>query len=447
LAALVGELNRSSADRVTLVVRQLVDRDRASYHAWMKEELMDFRLTLEEEAFQKEFDAWLERNLPEGWDPSQYRLEDSWQEKAQMHREFQKTLYDGGYAGMNYPTAYGGQGKTLMEEVLVLETIASTCIELWLTGIITHGMAAPTILIWGNEEQKREFLPKCLDGTHIWCQGFSEPNAGSDVVNVSTRAVRENGHYVVNGQKIWTSFANIADYCILLVRTDTDSPKHKGLSYLLMDMTLPGIEVRPIRQITGEADFNEVFLEDVRVPAEMLVGTEGQGWKIAITTLMFERAVGDAVMAGAFLRNVHNMIEMAGHIKRSGKPVIHDPIFRQQLAQAFIEVMVLKHHGYRGLSQLLKGGVPGPEGSIGKLLWSETNQKICEFAMEMQGPYSQIMHGSPWAVQGGIWQYLFLRSKGNTIEAGTSEIQRNIIGERVLNLPKDMSRASRQDGS
>jgi alkylation response protein AidB-like acyl-CoA dehydrogenase len=176
----------------------------------------------------------------------------------------------------------------------------------------------------------------------------------------------------------------------------------------------------------------------------MIVGQEGQGWRIAITTLMFERAVGDTVMAGWYLRNIRNLVSMARHTKRSGKPVIMDPVHRQQLAQAYIEVMVLKYHGYRSLSQLLKGGMPGPEGSIGKLLWSESNQRICESAMQMQGPYGQITRGSPWAVQDGMWQHFFLRSKGNTIEAGTSEIQRNIIGERVLGLPKDVSRATRQ---
>jgi alkylation response protein AidB-like acyl-CoA dehydrogenase len=407
---------------------------------------MDFRLSPAEEAFKKEFVSWLEISLPKDWNKTRYNIVDSWDEKARMHREFQRKLYEAGYEGLHVPREYGGQGRSLMEQVVVLETIASTCIELKIPGIITFGMAAPTILVCGTEQQKREFLPKAMDGTHIWCQGFSEPNAGSDVVNVSTRAIRDNRHYIVNGQKIWTSFAHIADYCILLVRTDTTVAKHKGLSYLLLDMKTPGVEVRPIKQITGECEFNEVFLEDVRVPAENLVGQEGQGWRIAITTLMFERAVGDAVMAGFYFRNFRNMIDMARHTKRSGKPVILDPVFRQQLAQSYIEVMILRYHGYRSLSQLLAGGVPGPEGSIGKLLWSESNQRICEWAMQMLGPYGQIRRGSPWAVQDGMWPYMFLRSKGNTIEAGTSEIQRNIIGERVMGLPKDATRVSRQEG-
>ena len=405
---------------------------------------MDYRLDRKQEAFRKKFVAWLEKNLPEGWDPSRYRNYDSGEARARAYRDFQRRLFEAGYAAMHYPKEYGGQGKTLMEEIIVLQTLSYTCMELKMPGGVTHGMAAPTILHCGNEEQKRKYLPKIMDGTHIWCQGFSEPNAGSDVANVSTRAVKKNGHYVVNGQKVWTSVAHLSDYCILLVRTDPNVAKHKGLSYLLLDMKLPGVEVRPTTQITGEADFNELFFDDVHVPEEMLVGQEGQGWMIAITTLMFERVVGDALMASAFEKNMERMVALAKETKRSGKPVIEDPVFRQQLAQGFIEVMVLKYHGLRNLSAQIQGGIPGPEGSIGKLLWSEPNQRICENAVAMQGPSSQIMRGSPWSVQDGFWQYGFLRSKGNTIEAGTSEVQRNIIGERCLDLPKDISRAARQ---
>lgn len=405
---------------------------------------MDFRFTADEEGFRSEFIAWLEKTVPADHARKPYRMLGKAQDWARAHRDFQKALFDGGYSGMHYPKEYGGRGEKLSLEVIVLETIAQKCVELRTPGVITFGMAAPTILICGTEEQKREFLPKILDGTHIWCQGFSEPNAGSDVANVSTRAVKKNGQYIVSGQKTWTSFAHIADYCILLVRTDPGAKKHKGLSYLLMDMKSPGVEVRPIRQLTGEAEFNEVYMEDVRVPVEMRIGAEGEGWRVAITTLMFERAIGDATMAAVFLGNISRMIDMAKQVKRSGRPVIQDPLFRQHLAQAYIDVMALKYHGYRNLSQLFGGGIPGPEGSIGKLLWSESNQRICEAALLMQGALGQVMWGSPHAVQAGRWQFDYLRSKGNTIEAGTSEVQRNIIAERVLGLPKDLSRADKQ---
>ena len=252
---------------------------------------MDFRFTPEQEVFRQEFVSWLEKNLPDGWDPSRYRNYDSTAEWARAYKDFQRRLFEAGYAGLHYPKEYGGQGKTLMEEVIVLQTLAATCLELRAPGVITFGMAAPTLFTCGSEEQKRKFLPKILDGTHIWCQAFSEPNAGSDVANVSTRAVRDKGHYTVNGQKVWISFAHLADYCIMLVRTDPSVKKHKGLSYLLLDMKSPGVQVKPITQITGQEEFNEVFMEDVRVPEEMLVGKEGDGWGIAITTLMFERVV------------------------------------------------------------------------------------------------------------------------------------------------------------
>jgi len=306
-------------------------------------------------------------------------------------------------------------------------------------GAVTHAMAVPTIFHCGTGKQKSDLIPKILDGTHLWCQGFSEPDAGSDVANLSTLAIRDGDHYVVNGQKVWTSVGHLADYCMLVVRTDPDSRKHKGLSYLLVDMSLPGVDARPMRQITGESEFNEVFFDNVRVPVDMRVGEEGKGWMIAITTLMFERVMGDVLMGSAYEKAMERMVQMAWKTKKSGRPVIEDPVYRQQLAQSYIEVMVLKYHGIRNISNELKGGTPGPEGSIGKLLWSEPNQRIMEIAIGLQGPGSQVT-GGPWAVDRGNWQYGFLRSKGNTIEAGTSEIQRNIIGERVLGLPKDASR-------
>jgi alkylation response protein AidB-like acyl-CoA dehydrogenase len=402
---------------------------------------MDFRLTPEQQEFRNEFKSWLEKNLPEGWDPNRNRNFETHEELKQAYKDFQKRLSDAGYVAMHYPKEYGGQGKTLMEETIVLQVLSTTCIELRSPGIVTHGMAVPVLFTCGTEEQKKAYLPKILDGTHIWCQGFSEPNAGSDVANVSTMAIKEGDRYIVNGQKVWTSFAHMADYCLLLVRSDPDTAKHKGLSYLLVDMKAPGVDVRPMTQITGESEFNEIFFDNVEVPLNMLVGNENQGWQIAITTLMFERAMGDVVIGAAYEKSISRLLDMAAHTKRSGRPVIEDPVFRQQLARSYVEVMVLKYHGLRNFSQQLKGGIPGPEGSIGKLLWSEPNQRLTEAAIGMQGPHSQVMKGSAWSIDDGLWQYAFLRSKGNTIEAGTSEIQRNIIGERVLGLPKDLTRA------
>jgi len=231
---------------------------------------------------------------------------------------------------------------------------------------------------------------------------------------------------------------------MLLVRTDPNAAKHRGLSYLLMDMNLPGVEVRPIRQMTGESHFNEIYMEDVRIPVDMLVGGEGNGWHIAITTLMFERVMGDATMAAAYTAALSRLLDMARTTRRSGRPVIEDPIIRQELARAYIDVQVLKYHGLRSLSNMVSGGIPGPEGSIGKLLWSLAFQRFTEAAVGMQGPNGQVMDGSPWSIQAGNWQYAFLSSKGGTIAAGTTEINKNIIGERVLGLPKDGSRVARR---
>jgi len=400
---------------------------------------MDFRLTPAEETFRQEFRKWLNRTLPGDWDPFNQPTLKEPERIRDAYRAFQKKLSKAGYAGIHYDKAYGGQGRSLMEGVIVSQEMGRRCISLVMPGVITHGMALPLIYFCGTEDQKKKFIPKILDGSHLWCQGFSEPDAGSDVANISTMAVRDGDNYIVNGQKVWTSMAHFADYCLLVVRTDPDSRKHKGLSYLLVDMSLPGIDPRPMTQITGEAEFNEVFFDNVHVPVSSLIGEEGQGWKMAITTLMFERAMGDIVISAAYETNVEKLIRMAATTKNSGQPVIEDPVYRQQIAQSYIEIMALKYHGLRNFSSHIKTGIPGPEGSIGKLLWSEPNQRITETAMDMQGPAGQIT-GGPWSVQNGSWQYAFLRSKGNTIEAGTSEIQRNIIGERVLGLPKDASR-------
>jgi alkylation response protein AidB-like acyl-CoA dehydrogenase len=397
---------------------------------------MDYRFTPEEESFREEFVAWLKRNLPENWSSRAYHKFASDEELARACCDLQRRLFDGGYAGMHLPKEYGGRGRSLIEEVIVLQSLWGICDELRMPGVVTHSLACPTIMTCGSEEQKQEFIPKILDGTHLWCQGFSEPNAGSDLANVATRAVKKGSEYVVNGQKVWTSYGHLANYCILLVSTDSEAPKHKSLSYLLMDMKLPGVEVSPIRQITGGATFIELFLNNVHVPTKMLVGKEGDGWKIALTTLMYERVLGDVSKASTYLKNFYLLLGMAEKCRRSGRPVIEDPICRQQLGRAYVDVMVLKYHGLRSLSRQAKGGVPGPEGSIGKLLWSEPMQRITEDALTMQGLTGQIIGDSPWTVENGFWQNAFLRSKGDTIAAGTSEIQRNIIGERVLGLPK-----------
>lgn len=399
---------------------------------------MDYRLTLQDEEFRKQFREWLNKNFKgDKVLSSTATLE----ETVAVYRASQKKLFDAGYAGIQYDPRYGGRGGSMMEQIIVQEELASYADSHGLrVNAIGFGMAGPVINSVGTEEQKQEFLPKLLDGSHIWCQGFSEPNSGSDLASVATKAVRDGDYYVVNGQKIWTSIAHLADYCMLLVRTNPDVPKHKGLSYLLLDMKQPGVDVRLVKQLTGESEFCEVFLDDVRIPATMLVGSEDEGWMIGITTLMFERVMGDLTAANRFMLEFKGIQKMARKMKRGGRSVLEDGVFRQKLAQSYIELMVLKYNGFRSLSNVIKKGIPGPEGSIGKILWSELHQRMTELAMEIEGPYNQLTKGSPLAVDDGIWQYAFLRAKGNTIEAGSSEILRNTIGERVLGLPKDMAR-------
>lgn len=402
---------------------------------------MDFRWTPEQEAFRSEFSAWLGKNYPTGYDPRRYKNYQSSKDNARDYREFQRRLSESGYAGMHYPKAYGGQGKTLTEYIIILQVIGGNCFELYYPGAMTHGLIVPTIFVHGTEDQKREFLPKIMNGTQLWCQGFSEPEAGSDVANVSTMAVRQGDHYVVNGQKVWATYAHESDYCILLVRTSRSGPKHRGLSYLLVDMKTPGVEVRPLRQLTGKADFCEIFLTDAKVPANMLVGQEGDGWKIAMTTLAFERTIGDVFAGALFEKSLQNLMQLARETKRSGVPVIQDPIFRQQCGQGYAEIMASKCLALRSLSQQLRGAMPGPEGSIGKLLVTETNQWVNDLAVTIQGIRGQIMSGSG-SMHDGSWQFGFLKSRSETIAAGTSEVQRNIIGERVLGLPKEAARAT-----
>ena len=297
-------------------------------------------------------------------------------------------------------------------------------------------MAGPTIITHGNGEQKNRFLDKILNCDEIWCQGFSEPNSGSDVAAARTRAELKGDEFIVNGQKVWTSLAHVADWCMLLVRTDADAPKHRGLSYLLVDMHSAGVTVKPLRQMTGESEFNELFFEDVRVPRKNLLGGLNEGWRVATTTLMNER--GTAALSSVMRYRIvfEEIADLARATIRNGKPATRDPLIRQQLAQFHVDLEMMRFTAYRAFSKILKGGTPGPEGSISKLAWSELNQRMMEFVMELEGPASQLMKGSPYAVQSGRWQHHFLRSRANTIEGGTSEIQRNIIAERVLGMPK-----------
>jgi alkylation response protein AidB-like acyl-CoA dehydrogenase len=395
---------------------------------------MDLNLTSSEQAFRDEFRAWLGSNIPAEWDPAAAHDEDS-RQRFDFLRAWQKKMFEAGWAGIHWPKEYGGRGVTLIEQTIFIEEMARAAAPP-LINVLGLSLLGPTLIAYGTEDQKQRFLAKILSADEIWCQGYSEPNAGSDLAALRSEAVLEGDHFIVNGQKTWTSYGHFADWCFAVVRTDPDVPKHKGLTYILIDMHSPGISVRPLKQMTGDSEFNEVSFQNVRVPVENVVGKINGGWEIAIATLMFERGTLGASLQITFKRQIERLIELSRTTERDGRPASADPIIRQKLAQIYSEIEVFRLNQMRTITRMSKSGVPGPEGSIQKIFWSEMNQRMQQVAMEMLGPFGQLTRGSDYAVDHGQWAHAYLRSRGNTIEAGTSEIQRNIIGHFVLGLPK-----------
>ena len=397
---------------------------------------MDFTLTPEQQSFRDEVRDWLTRNLPRSWVERLHGGSDIPRPDAyEFLRQWQGKLNEAGFMGLTWPKESGGRGLTFMEEMILQQEMALSKAPPVLN-ILAIGMAGPTIIAYGTDEQKKRYPPKMLSCEEIWCQGYSEPNAGSDMASLQTRAVKEGEYYVVNGQKVWTSLAHMADWMMLLARTDPDAPKHKGITYFLLDMKSPGVTVKPLKQITGDAEFNEVYFDNVRIHESLILGGLNNGWGVGLTTLMYERlALGFGIQVRLRIA-LDALVELARHTVKNGVPVTQDPVMRQKLAQMWIDTEVFKYTGARAITKLLKGELPGPEASTGKMMWVEGHQRLQELAMEIEGPFSQLTQGSPWAVAGGLWQHTFLRSRANSIEGGTTEIQRNIIGERVLGLPK-----------
>ncbi|HYA36351.1 MAG TPA: acyl-CoA dehydrogenase [Candidatus Binataceae bacterium] len=385
---------------------------------------MDFRFSAEDEKFRDEFRSWLDANTPDD-----SRGKDEWTAGLEWHRR----MHAGGWVGISWPGEYGGRGASLTQQILYNREYARAR-RPQLVNTIGIGMVGPTLIRWGTEEQKKRHVAKILSAEEIWCQGYSEPNAGSDVASLTTRAVEDGDYFIVNGQKVWTTDAHHADWCILLCRTDPDAPKHRGISYLLVDMHSPGVNVRPLKQITGDSNFNEMFFDDVRVPRKNLVGEKNQGWQVAITTLMFERtSIGGGL---SVTDTVAELAALAKSIARSHGTAWDDPGVRQTVARFECEAQALRYTELRQLTKRLKGLPPGPEGSVLKLHASELNLRINAFAMEILGPYSPIEYDGAFGIDRGRWSYRMLASRALTIAGGTSEIQRNIIGERVLGLPK-----------
>lgn len=390
---------------------------------------MDIRFDDKTEHFRQEVRTWLEANVPPAPMPTDPEA------AFKVMRDWQRRMYDAGWAGIHWPQAYGGRGATLLEQAVFYQELARAKAPPMANGLGLL-IVGPTLMDHGTEAQKKRYIPKILSAEEIWCQGFSEPNSGSDLASLQTRAIEEGDDFVVNGQKIWTSYAQYADMCILLVRTDPEAPKHRGISYILVDMHSPGVTVKPLRQMSGGAEFNEVFFDHVRVPRTNLVGELNAGWRIAMTTLTHERGSASFGTQVHIKRALDDIIDLAKRVVRNGRPVSADPVMRQKLADAYIRVDVMRLNNYRTMSRHLRGEAPGPEASLDKLYWSETHQALQETGQEILGLHAQLSPQSPYYPTDVDLQFAFLFSRAETIFSGTSEIQKNIIGERVLGLPR-----------
>jgi len=377
---------------------------------------MDLTFSQTEIAFRDELRTWFAENdagvEPDGDEDRQY----AWR------RDFQRRLADGGWAAVHWPREYGGRGATLTESAIFFEELGRSGAPLP-ANVLGLLLAGPTIMTWGTEEQKERYLAPILTAEEIWCQGFSEPDAGSDLASLKTRAVQDGDEWVITGQKVWTSAAQYSKWCMLVARTDSEAPKHKGLTYFLMDMEQDGVQIRPLRQITGEPEFNELFLDGARIPNENVLGGTGNGWKVALTTLMNERAGLGFFLQVRLRQLLDRVIDEAA---REG--LLEDPVIADRLGELHLRTEIVRLTAYRGLTAIEKYGQPGPEGSLTKWMWSDTNQRLTQLVVDLLGPRA-LRADDPWA-------YELLRARGNSIEGGTTEVLKNIVAERVLGLPK-----------
>jgi alkylation response protein AidB-like acyl-CoA dehydrogenase len=395
---------------------------------------MELRDTPEQARFRADARAFLRASVPPGWGTPAYAKPRSADERVAFARRWQRTLFEGGYAGLDWPREFGGRGATVSEGLIWGEEYARAQAPNLIQLSVGTSLVGPTLVAHGRDWQRRRFLAPILRGDELWCQGFSEPNAGSDLAALRTRGEVRGSEVVVTGQKIWTSFAQHADWCILIVRTDAGAAKHRGLTFLLVDMGSPGISVRPLREMTGEAWFNEVFFDAVRVPLENVVGEVDRGWDVVVTTLAVERST--SAQHARLEVDLAKLLELARQTSYQGAPASRHPRIRVLLAELSAGVMALRTTAWRNAARLEATGAPGPEGSILKLAWSDLEQRTKEAAIEILGMAGLVPEGDPLAVDEGHWAYELLWSRAATIYAGTSEIQRNIVAERALGLPR-----------
>jgi alkylation response protein AidB-like acyl-CoA dehydrogenase len=394
---------------------------------------MDLNYSVEDRAFRDKTRRWLEANTPTD------DLKTLAERKA-WHRK----LYEAGYVGMLWPKEYGGWGATAMQQAIVQDEMARIGAPPAINGL-GIGFIGPTIIVHGTEAQKQRYLKKMLTAEEIWCQLYSEPNAGSDLAGLKTRAEDAGDHFVVNGQKIWTSSGPIADWGILLCRTDPRAAKHKGISCVLLNMRQPGVEVRPLKQITGHSLFSEVFMTNARADKSDLIGTLNEGWAIAQTTLGYERGGNSLGRVTRYAIAFHQLVRATRQLRRNGRPLIEDPVVRAKMGKLYAELEVQRYAGLRVLSALNKGDAPGAASSITKLSYTEFEKRYYDTALEILGPWGQMMTAreefeeiDTSSGEAGTWATAFLWARAGTIYSGSSEIQKNIIGERVLGLPKEV---------
>jgi alkylation response protein AidB-like acyl-CoA dehydrogenase len=387
--------------------------------------------------------AFLAANLPADWTGIGALEGDDYDAFV---ADWRQKLYENGWLGISWPAEYGGAGLSALDEVVVAEEFAKVGVPMGSgNDTFSISMLGNTILTWGTEEQKQYFLPRALSGEHVWCQGYSEPDAGSDLAGVGTRAILDGDEWIINGQKIWTSAGMQANWIFALCRTDTDAPKHRGISFILVPMDQAGVEVRPIKMMSGESEFNETFFTDARAKKDHIVGRENDGWRVAMTLLGFERGKDAAVGPMGFRSELDRLIAMA---KENGS--IKDPLIRDRIVRAHETVEVMRFMGYGALTKFMSGDAPGAESAVNKLTWSEYHLALTELAMDIlgpdalvaagKGPSSAFRHDDKGAPNStNSWQTVFLNARAGTIYAGTSEIQRNIVGEMILGLPKEPS--------
>jgi len=386
---------------------------------------MDFNDTPEEARFREEASSWLADNAP---------TDDAFRALSPLEQAkiWQKRKYDAGWACIGWAPEFGGRGASAIEEVIWGQEESKYDLPATFF-LIGQGMIGPTLMAWASDEDKARFLPPLASGEEVWCQLFSEPAGGSDLAALRTRAERDGDDWVINGQKIWTSGAHYSDYGVIVVRTDPTVPKHKGLSYFYTDMKAPGVEVKPIKQLTGDSDFNEVYFTDVRVSDSQRLGEVGQGWQVSLTTLMNERAA----IGGSFGQmDVSLAMSVAAEVEIDGRPAIEDAAVRTRIADWYVQEAGLKYTGYRSLTALSRGALPGPENSIGKLVGAPKMQAMSSYLMDLLGNSGAIADEA-LAAKAGIIQRAYMGAPGLRIAGGTDEIMANIIAERVLGLPQE----------